>query len=137
MGLPGGSKILTPSCLSLPTPHPHHRLPSISTEAARRAAGLRRDERSAVGKPGAVVGCVIDADGARRNASIDDVHLALVRRESEPLFYTLIRTVTLNGVEPEAYLRSVIARIGAHPVNRLNELLPRNIKAPAALSVAA
>ena len=31
------------------------------------------------------------------------------------LFYALIRTATLNGVEPEACLRQVIARIGAHP----------------------
>jgi transposase len=57
--------------------------------------------------------------------------------ERAALFYTLIRTAKLNGVEPEAYLRDVIARIGAHPVNRLNELLPWNIAAPATLSVAA
>jgi IS66 C-terminal element len=36
-------------------------------------------------------------------------------------FYTLIRTATLNGVEPEANLRDVIARIGAHPMNRLHD----------------
>ena len=30
--------------------------------------------------------------------------------ERAALFYTLIRTATLNGVEPEAYLRQVIAR---------------------------
>jgi transposase len=53
------------------------------------------------------------------------------------LFYTLIRTATLNGVEPEAYLRDVIARIGAHPVNRLHDLLPWNVAAPATHSVAA
>jgi transposase len=53
------------------------------------------------------------------------------------LFYTLIRTATLNSVEPEAYLRDVIARIGAHPVNRLHDLLPWNIAAPATHSVTA
>jgi transposase len=57
--------------------------------------------------------------------------------ERAALFYTLIRTATLNGVEPEAYLRDVIARIGSYPVNRLHELLPWNIAAPATHSVAA
>jgi transposase len=57
--------------------------------------------------------------------------------ERAALFYTLIRTATLNGTEPEAYLREVIARIGAHPVNRLHELLPWNIAASATNGVAA
>jgi transposase len=57
--------------------------------------------------------------------------------ERAALFYTLIRTATLNGVEPEAYLRDVIARIGPHPMNRLYELLPWNIVPPATRSVAA
>jgi transposase len=57
--------------------------------------------------------------------------------ERAALFYTLIRTAALNGVEPEAYLRHVIGRIGAHPVNRLHELLPWNVAAPATHSVAA
>jgi transposase len=57
--------------------------------------------------------------------------------ERAALFYTLIRTATLNGVEPEAYLRDVIAHIGAHPVNRLHQLLPWNWSPPATQSVAA
>ena len=57
--------------------------------------------------------------------------------ERAALFYTLIRTATLNGVEPEAYLRHVIARIGAHPVNRLHQLLPWSTATPAMPSVAA
>ena len=44
--------------------------------------------------------------------------------ERAAAFYTLIRTAKLNGVEPEAWLTDVIARIGAHPINRLAELLP-------------
>jgi transposase len=55
--------------------------------------------------------------------------------ERAALFYTLIRTATRNGAEPEAYLREVIARIGAHPVNRPHELLPWNIAGTATHSV--
>jgi transposase len=43
------------------------------------------------------------------------------------IFYTIIRTCVLNGIEPEAYLRDVLARIGDYPINRLHELLPWNI----------
>ena len=53
------------------------------------------------------------------------------------VFYTLIRTAKLNGIEPELYLRDVLTRIGAHPINRIAELLPWNINPLATLSVAA
>jgi len=43
----------------------------------------------------------------------------------------------LSGVEPEVYLRDVIACTGSHPVNRLYELLPWNIACEATRSVAA
>jgi transposase len=52
-------------------------------------------------------------------------------------FYTLIRTAILNGIEPEAWLTDVTARIGAHPINRLDELLPWNWSPSATHSVAA
>ena len=52
-------------------------------------------------------------------------------------FYTLIGTARMNGIEPEAWLTDVIARIGAHPINRLSELLPWNWQLPATHSVAA
>ena len=57
--------------------------------------------------------------------------------ERAAIFYTLIRTAKLNGVEPEAYLREVLTRIGEHPINRIDELLPWNIARPATQSVAA
>jgi transposase len=57
--------------------------------------------------------------------------------ERAAAFYTLVRTARLNGVEPEAWLTDVIARIGAHPINRLAELLPWNWSPPPTQSVAA
>jgi transposase len=44
--------------------------------------------------------------------------------ERAAVFYTLIRSAKLNGLEPEAYLRDVLVRIGDHPINRVDELLP-------------
>jgi transposase len=52
-------------------------------------------------------------------------------------FYTIIRTCVLNGVEPEAYLREVLACIGEFPINRIAELLPWNFAARKARSLAA
>src|SRR5215475_9994018 len=53
------------------------------------------------------------------------------------IFYTIIRTCVLNGIEPEAYLRDVLACIGDYPINRLHELLPWNFAARKAQSLAA
>lgn len=46
------------------------------------------------------------------------------------VFYTIIMTAKMNGLDPEAYLTDIIARIGDHPANRIDELLPWNWAAP-------
>jgi transposase len=47
--------------------------------------------------------------------------------ERAAAFYSLIGTAKLNGLDPEAYLRELFARIADHPINRIEELLPWNI----------
>jgi transposase len=38
--------------------------------------------------------------------------------------YTLIETCRMNGVDPQAYLADVLARIADYPIHRIDELLP-------------
>jgi hypothetical protein len=40
--------------------------------------------------------------------------------------YTIIETAKMNGLDPEACLRDIIARIPSHPVNKIDQLLPWN-----------
>ena len=35
----------------------------------------------------------------------------------------------MNGIDPQAYLADVLARIADHPINRIDELLPWNWRA--------
>ncbi|EGY02670.1 insertion sequence transposase protein, IS66 family [Nitrospirillum viridazoti Y2] len=38
--------------------------------------------------------------------------------------YSLIVTAKMNGVDPQAWLADILARIAAHPAHRLDDLLP-------------
>jgi len=54
--------------------------------------------------------------------------------ERAAAIYSLIGTANLNGINPEAYLRDVLARIADHPINRIDELLPWNLTTEATVS---
>ena len=46
--------------------------------------------------------------------------------------YTLIETAKLNGVDPQAWLTYVLARIAEHKITRIDELMPWSYAAKAA-----
>jgi transposase len=50
--------------------------------------------------------------------------------ERAAAMYTLIGSAKLNGIDPEAYLSHVLTRIADHPITRIAELLPWNVRLP-------
>ena len=46
--------------------------------------------------------------------------------ERAAAIYTLIETAKLNGVDPQAWLADVLARIADHPAKQVAALLPWN-----------
>jgi transposase len=52
------------------------------------------------------------------------------------VIYSLVETCRLNGINPEAYLTDVIARIGRTKIQALDTLLPFNWRPPDAGSPA-
>jgi len=48
--------------------------------------------------------------------------------ERAAIIYALIETCKLNHLDPQRYLQYVLERIADHPINRIAELLPWNVK---------
>lgn len=44
--------------------------------------------------------------------------------ERAAALYSLLGSAQLNGLDPKVYLCEVLTRLAAHPVNRIQELLP-------------
>ena len=44
--------------------------------------------------------------------------------ERAAAIYSLTETAKLNHIDPEAWLRDVLARLATHPAKRIDELLP-------------
>jgi hypothetical protein len=49
--------------------------------------------------------------------------------ERAAAMYTLIGAAKLNGLDPELYLRTVLAQIAEHPITQIQDLLPWNMAA--------
>jgi hypothetical protein len=47
--------------------------------------------------------------------------------ERAATIYSLIGSAKLNGLDPEHYLRTLLARIAEHPISRIADLLPWNL----------
>lgn len=47
---------------------------------------------------------------------------------SAAIAYTLIETAKLNDIDPQAWLTNVLSRIADHPIIRIPELAPSNLR---------
>jgi transposase len=55
--------------------------------------------------------------------------------ERAAAIYTLIESAKLNGIDPQAWLADVLARLPDHPAKRVSDLLPWNWKAAGDISL--
>jgi len=44
---------------------------------------------------------------------------------------SLIETAKLSGIDPQAYLRTVLTKIADHPITKIDELLPWKLESSA------
>lgn len=49
------------------------------------------------------------------------------KKSDTPIIYSLVESCKLNRIDPQRYLPYVLERIADHPINRIEELLPRNV----------
>ena len=42
------------------------------------------------------------------------------------MFYTLVASCRRHNIDPYAYLKDVIGRVGGHPARKLKDLMPAN-----------
>lgn len=75
---------------------------------------------------------VDSAGGVRWQAT---QHTAQVGVRIEPVELGLIHSAKLNGLDPYAYLRDVLAQLPVLPVSRIDEVLPHHWRAPRSLSM--
>jgi hypothetical protein len=59
----------------------------------------------------------------RKNYLFAGSHKAAKR---SAMLYSLMSTCKLHGINPFIWLRDVLQRIATHPINKIEELLPRN-----------
>jgi hypothetical protein len=79
-----------------------------------------------------LIRCVLNIGGSRTQiAIIPKTPLSKTRwpAPTAAAIYTLVGTVKLNGIVPEAYLRLVPGCIAEHRIDRVEELLPWHVAA--------
>ena len=72
------------------------------------------------------VGCAASPLAGSHGSSAAPIAAA----SAQPPCTACIVTARMNGVDPQAWLTDVLARIAAHPAHRLDELLPWNWRPP-------
>jgi len=69
------------------------------------------------------------AERALRGVAVGRRNWTFAGSDRAAAIYTLIETCKLNGVDPQAWLADVLARLPDHPAKRITDLLPWNWRA--------